>query len=222
MIISAITSIGLPIALFIVLYKKYNVKIWPLILGMAGYIIFAYVLERHINMVVWLLFPFEAEPPFEKYPLVWILRGVFIAGIFEETVRFIAFKILKKKYTGIETALFYGIGYIGIEGIITACLPLIHPLLYFTKVDFLGISNICLQMSCSVIVFYSVYGTKKLWLYPLAIILHAIIDIPEVAMMVVTKSMDSMILIQFIKILYAIALIIIAKYVHKKLKKSIN
>jgi len=238
-IVSVIISIGLPIALFIVLYKKYNVKTLPLILGIAGFMIFTFILEKYTNILFAMYFVFR-----EKESLVWIerlvliLSGLFVASIFEETARFIAFKILKKKHTGIETALFYGIGYIGIEGIITTGIPLISLVIYtienigntdIIQIPMLGkvilagelarISNICLQMSCSVIVFYSVYGTKKLWLYPLAIILHAIIDIPKVAM---HNMIEDMILEEFFKILYAIALIIIAKYIHKKLKKSID
>jgi len=250
MIVSAIISIGLPIALFVVSYKKYNAKILPLIFGMAGFIIFALLLEQSIHSIILGNFPLK------DIPLAYILYGAFMAGIFEETARFISFKILKKKFTGVETALSYGIGHGGTEAIIIVGLSLINAVIFsitlnagnvetitgklqgealeqinnqiillttmpsytFLFSGFERIFAICMQMSCSVIVFYSVYGTKKLWLYPLAILLHAIIDIPAVAMQV--GLIKSMILVEIIAFLSAITLIIIAKYTHEKLKQS--
>jgi uncharacterized membrane protein YhfC len=50
--ISAIVSIGLPIVLFIVFYKKYNAKIVPMIIGIAGFVLFALILERSIHLIV--------------------------------------------------------------------------------------------------------------------------------------------------------------------------
>jgi len=242
-IISAIISIGLPIALFIFLRKKYNAKILPLILGIAGFMIFTFVLEKYVNLLFAVFFIFEKGL---LLWIFWILRGIFIVGFFEETARFIAFKILKKKCTGIETALSYGIGYIGINGIIAVGIPIVHTAIYiienivtnanifqgeevsilpelFLSLNITRISDMCVQMSCSVIVFYSVYGTKKLWLYPLAIMLHAIIEIPIVAFALKIESMNTntMILMKCINFLYAIVLIVIARYVHKKLKESI-
>jgi len=41
-----------------------------------------------------------------------------------------------------------------------------------------------IQISLSVIVFYSVFCKNKLWLFPLAIIMHAIIDITPAAFQV--------------------------------------
>jgi uncharacterized membrane protein YhfC len=56
----------------------------------------------------------------QEAPLLYIIYGIFMAGIFEESARFIAFKILKRKYTGIGTALSYGIGHGGIESALLA------------------------------------------------------------------------------------------------------
>jgi len=250
MIVSAIISIGLPIALFIFSYKKYNAKIFPLIFGMAGFIIFALILEQAIHSLVLGNFQLKDIPP------AYILYGIFMAGIFEETARFISFKILKKKCTGIETAISYGIGHGGAEAIIIAGLSLIYAVIFsitlntgnvetitgklqggaleqtnnliitltttpsytFLLGGFERIFAMCMQMSCSVIVFYSVYGTKKLWLYPLAILLHAIIDIPAAAMQV--GLIKNVLVVEFIAFLSAIALIIIAKYTHERLKQS--
>jgi uncharacterized membrane protein YhfC len=76
-----------------------------------------------------------------------------------------------------------------------------------------------IQLSLSIIVFYSVYGKNKLWLYPFSIILHAIIDIPTASMQVgVIKNTFFVELLVFIG---AIISIIISKFIHEKLKQNI-
>jgi uncharacterized membrane protein YhfC len=122
MAISAVISIGFPIVLFIIFYKKYNAKIIPMIMGIAGFILFALILERSIHSIV-----FEKFTLREK-PLIYIIYGIFMAGIFEETARFISFKILKKKYTGVGTGLAYGLGHGGMEVILLVGLSMINKL----------------------------------------------------------------------------------------------
>jgi uncharacterized membrane protein YhfC len=114
MAISAIISIGLPIFLFVFLHKKYNAKFLPMIIGAVAFIIFALILEQIVHSIVYKNFSLREKP------LLFILYAPFMAGIFEETARFISFKILKKKFTGISTGLSYGIGHGGIESVLLA------------------------------------------------------------------------------------------------------
>jgi uncharacterized membrane protein YhfC len=79
---------------------------------------------------------------------------------------------------------------------------------------------ICIQISLSIIVFYSVYGKNKLWLYPFSIILHAIINIPAAAMQV--GVIKNMFLVELLVFIGAIISIIIAKLTHGKLKQNIT
>jgi uncharacterized membrane protein YhfC len=202
-----------------------------MIMGIAGFILFALILERSIHSI------FFGKFTLREKPLVYIIYGIFMAGIFEETARFISFKILKRKYNSIGTGLAYGIGHGGIEAILLAGLSMIDAIIFsiilnagdietitgklqgetleqintqittiLTTSPYLflvsGIERvfaICIQLSLSIIVFYSVYGKNKLWLYPLSIILHAIIDIPAAAMQVgVIKNMFLVELLVFI------------------------
>ncbi|MDR0761303.1 MAG: YhfC family intramembrane metalloprotease [Treponema sp.] len=251
MAISAVISIGLPVVLFIIFYKKYNAKIIPMIMGIAGFILFALIFERSIHSIVF------GKYALREKPLIYILYGVFMAGIFEETARFISFRILKKKYNGIGTGLAYGIGHGGIEAILLAGLSMINTMIFSIMLNtgnieaitgklqgealeqintqmtailttspylFLvsGIERIfaiCIQLSLSIMVFYSVYGKNKLWLYPFAIILHAIIDIPAAAMQV--GVIKNTILVELLVFIGAIISIIIAKYTHERLKQNI-
>jgi uncharacterized membrane protein YhfC len=78
---------------------------------------------------------------------------------------------------------------------------------------------ICIQLSLSIIVFHSVYGKNKLWLYPFAIIFHAIIDIPAASMQV--GVIKNMFLVELLVFTGAIISIIIAKFIHEKSKQNI-
>ena len=82
------------------------------------------------------------------------------------------------------------------------------------------ISALCIQISLSVMVFYSVFGKNKLWLYPFAIVLHAIVDIPAAAMQV--NLLEDMFLVELLVFIGAVSLILIAHYTHKKLKDTLS
>jgi uncharacterized membrane protein YhfC len=132
-----------------------------------------------------------------------------MAGIFEETARFLVFIFILKvavKKSDINTGLSYGVGHGGIEAILLAgltaisniifsltynagVLPItpevvepINQLLTMQPVIFLvsGLERmlaIAIQISLSVIVYLGV-RYRKYWLYPIAILLHALIDVP--------------------------------------------
>jgi uncharacterized membrane protein YhfC len=248
MSISAIISIGFPIVLFVAFHKKYNAKVPPMIFGIAGFIIFTLVLERLIHRIVFYKFSLR------ETPVVYIIYGILMAGIFEETARFISFNILKKKYNGIGTGLAYGVGHGGIEAVLLVGLSMVNAIItgiivnmgkietitgklqgaaleqtnsqiaaLATAAPYLflvsGIERIFAigtQISLSVIVFYAVYGRNKKWLFPLAIILHAIIDIPAAAMQV--GLLNNMVLVEGLVCLCTIFYIILAKNIHERNK----
>jgi uncharacterized membrane protein YhfC len=244
MAISAIVQIGTPIYLFIYFRKKFGAKVVPLIFGVLGFIIFVLVLENIIHSIVFRSFSLR------ETPLIYVVYGIFMAGIFEETARFISFNILKRKYGGIGTALAYGAGHGGIEsillagitmtanivisviantGIITnvfqgdvlaaingqiASLAAAAPYMFLIS-GFERLMAIIIQISLSVIVFYSVYNKKPL-LFPLAILLHAVIDIPAAAFQ--AGLLKSIFPVEGILLLLAAVSVFSAKFIHDKLK----
>ena len=251
MAVSAVLAIGIPVCLFIDFRKKCSVKVIPMLAGVAGFIIFALVLEGSIHRIV--IGRFISMDT----PVLYVVYGIFMAGIFEETARFIAFKILKRKYQGIETALSYGIGHGGIESVLLAGFPMLIAIfasviintgnieiitgrfrgealaainnqigVLFTIVPYMflfsGIERmmaLAIQLSLSVVVFYSVFGKDKLLLYPLAIISHAIIDIPAVLFQ--AGVLKSLFLTEGIVCLSAIGMVLFAKYLHGKLSATL-
>jgi uncharacterized membrane protein YhfC len=247
MAISAIISIGLPIILFIISYKKYGAKFLPLIIGIFGFVLFALVLERSIHLIVLSKFALMEKP------FLYVIYGIFMAGVFEETARFVSFKILKKKYNGIGTGFAYGIGHGGIESIILVGLTMVNTIILSIMLNMGNIETITgklqgetlnqvnmqitsllttapysfliggaerffaigVQLSLSVIVYYSVYGKNKLWLYPFAILLHAAVDIPAVLMQI--GIIKSILFVELCVFISAAVLILMARNIHKKL-----
>jgi uncharacterized membrane protein YhfC len=253
MTISAVVSIGAPVFLFLYFRKKYGSKFLPMILGIAGFTIFALVLESSIHNIILGRFIIKDESPF-----LYVIYGIFMAGIFEESARFISFNILKKKYGGLGTALSYGIGHGGIEAILLAGLAMISTIISSLLINsgnieaitgnlqgdalttaiiqievlrntapfmFLvsGIERlfaIVIQLSLSVVVFYSVYSAKKVWLFPLAILIHAVIDIPAAAMQ--AGLLKSIVLAEVLVFVCAVGAAVFAKFLHDKLKATEN
>ena len=246
MSVSVVITIGLPIALFLIFRKKLNLKVLPMLFGIFGFVIFALVLESMVHSLVIGKIIIK-----ENTPVLFIVYAIFMAGIFEESARFISFKILKQKFKGIGTALSYGVGHGGIESILVAGVSLLFALVMGIMVNtgsvnlitdkltgssltFINselsqlsstpsylflisglerISAMAIQFSLSVLVFYAVYGKDKFWLYPLAIILHAIIDIPAAAGQAgILKSIP---VIEALVLICAVLMLIFARYVHR-------
>jgi uncharacterized membrane protein YhfC len=249
MAVSAIVQIGAPICLFFYFRKKFDAKVLPMVFGILGFVIFALVLEGSTHSIILSSFSIREKPA------VYIVYGVLMAGIFEETARFIAFNVLKKKYSGIGTGLAYGIGHGGIESILIAGISMINAVVVSIIINMGNIETIAgklqgdqltamisqvgtliasapymflisgferlmaisIQLSLSVIVFYSVYN-KKFYLFPLAILIHAIIDIPAAAFQV--GVLKSIFIVEALVLAAAIAAAFLTKYIHDKEKQA--
>jgi uncharacterized membrane protein YhfC len=253
MTVSAIISMGLPVVLFVIFYKKFNAKFLPMIVGMAGFVLFVLVLERSVHAIVLGRFALIEKP------VIYIIYGVLMAGIFEETARFVSFTILRKKFNGIETGLAYGVGHGGIESILLVGLTIVNTIIFTITIVNAGnlesisgalpeetlrqmemqiaalssapaysfllsgierIFAIALQVSLSTIVFYSVYGQNKLWLYPLAIILHAMVDVPALTMQL--GIINNVYVVESVTCISAILLVLLALTIHKKQSEAID
>lgn len=105
----------IPVVLIILLRKKYACKMLPFFVGCGTFAVSAIVLESIVHSIV--LGGGRGEALMAK-PLVYALYGGLMAGLFEETGRFTAYKILLKKngeYNDDSTALSYGAGHGGFE-----------------------------------------------------------------------------------------------------------
>ena len=111
--ISILFAVAIPVGLFIFYRKKYNCQIKPFFIGCGIFVIFALALEGALHTII--LGGGRAQALMAK-PLLYGLYGGFMAGLFEETGRFLAFKtILRKSQNDDATALMYGAGHGGFE-----------------------------------------------------------------------------------------------------------
>ena len=250
MAISALLSIGVPVALLFVFRKKFGAKIVPALVGAATFLVFAMGLEQVMHTLVLKPQP-DGSTWMAAYPIWYMIYGSLAAGVFEETGRFLSFKLLKRRYGGIGTGLNYGVGHGGIEAILLGGVAMVNtlamsvfansgniaqltsgpngqlvaaqiqgiaatPSAMFLVSGFERMSALTIHISLSVIVFYSVYENRRLWLYPLAILLHALIDAPAALMQ--AGVLQNVLALEAMVFGYAVAMALIAVYTHRKLK----
>ena len=116
LIMQGILMIILPVVLLIIWKIKTKESIVPVIIGAVTWLAFAIILK--LAPAYLLLY---ADNPVAKTISgnVWltgILAGV-LAGVFEETGRFLAFKFMLKKYENHRSSITYGIGHGGFESV---------------------------------------------------------------------------------------------------------
>lgn len=113
MSISALTGIVLPIALLIFFRKKHKTGIKTFFIGCATFIVFALIIEQLFHSFI-----LNSDIGKIIQGNIWLygIYGGLMAGLFEETGRFVAFKtVLNKEIINDKNALMYGAGHGGIE-----------------------------------------------------------------------------------------------------------
>ena len=202
----------LPTVLCIWWLKTHNEKFTSVLTGAMTFLIFALVLESIVHSIVFMVFP-----GIKDNVVAYMLYGALMAGIFEETGRFLAYKLVLKKRTNRETAISYGIGHGGFEAVYILAATGINNFVYAGIINAgqfpalldqlkaagqdtspieslpeqlaaFGIADIGLpilervfavmfHIALSILVFYAVKN-GKIWMYFLAVILHALLDAP--------------------------------------------
>jgi uncharacterized membrane protein YhfC len=248
--ISAGISIFLPVVLFIIFNKKYDGRAVPAFVGAGAFILFSLILQR-IALGLFGINSQEAVKEMVKSsPAKYIIIVIFMAGIFEESARFISFKLLKNRYGGVNNALTYGVGHGGVESTIFVGLAMLNNIVlsltinnsgleiagenfeslydFYLKTAALqpfvflisGIEQIfalTIQISFSVLVYYAAVQRKKWWLYPLAILLHAAINIP--AALSQADILNNTFIIEGILLVCAVVIAVFAFFIHGKFKE---
>ncbi len=203
MLLAALFSVALPVVLLLVWRKKTGARTLPFFVGMLVFFLFAMVLERLVNDFV-LQSAGVVSLFLRDHDVAYIIYGSVIAGVFEETGRYLAFRTVLRNHTEKRTAVTYGIGHGGIEMILVLGLSYAMMLaalltngsgealgVYFSSAQLqtpgtVGLAvlerlfAISAHIGLSVFVFFSVWDAQRLWYYPLAIWLHALIDVPAV------------------------------------------
>lgn len=105
-------GIILPLGVSIWWLKSRCEKISTLLLGAATFFVFALVLESIVHNIVFKIFPSLIDNT-----IAYMIYGAFMAGLFEETGRYLTMRFLLKKRNNRETSISYGIGHGGFEAL---------------------------------------------------------------------------------------------------------
>lgn len=113
MSVSLAIAVGLPIVLFIIFYRRRKMTFMPVGIGALVFLVFALLLEQGMHYLV-----FTNVAAVKTSTFLYVLYGCLAAGVFEETGRFIAYKLILKKQHEWKDGIAYGIGHGGFESII--------------------------------------------------------------------------------------------------------
>lgn len=135
MILTLVISIGVPVALFILIHKKKGAGISCFFLGASVFFVAAVLLEQVLHMIVLTVTGDVITGN------IWLygLYGGLAAALFEETGRFVAMKYLMKKKLNTANALMYGAGHGGFEAILIVGLTYLNNVLTSIMINMGGL-----------------------------------------------------------------------------------
>ena len=116
--------------------KQYKINFAVLGLGAVAFFASSQVLEKIVHLLV--LHPQKdgTVPLMTENPLLYVIYGISMAALFEETARLIFFKWLEKKRTLEDSdALAYGLGHGGLELIYIGIASLLNLFILFSAVE---------------------------------------------------------------------------------------
>ena len=191
-------------------------KITTVLIGAATWFLFAMILET----IPKLLF-FNPALPLGRAVIgnviLYTVIGASLAGVFEETGRYVVFRTLLRRRINKETSISHGLGHGGFEALYLMVVSGIEYLVFAVMINngsfqelidktaeagkdvsslealpqqimsitpSIGLISVgervfamLMHVGLSILVFYSV-RRSKVWLYILAIVLHALFDVP--------------------------------------------
>ncbi|MDD4796894.1 MAG: YhfC family glutamic-type intramembrane protease [Eubacteriales bacterium] len=117
---AGLLAVGTPVVLILVLARKKLFGWKPLLLGMAGFFVFALVLEQLLHTLV-LRNSFLLNN-------VWAYStyGALAAGVFEEVGRYCVILLFLKKQLTYKSALSYGVGHAGMEALAVGAIAAVN------------------------------------------------------------------------------------------------
>ena len=116
--------------------KKYKINFAVLGLGAVAFFVSSQVLEKIVHLIV--LHPQKdgTVPLMTENPLLYVIYGICMAALFEETARLVFFKWLEKKRALEDSdALAYGLGHGGLELLYLGMGSLISLLILFSLLE---------------------------------------------------------------------------------------
>lgn len=125
LIFNIFVSLAIPIFLYIVLRKRGGASRLPFFIGVAIFVLFAMVLENIVHVVA------LRTTNITQSPWLFALYGGLMAGLFEESGRYAAFRVvLRKRMKHSNDALMFGAGHGGVEVLIVFTVAMVTNLIY--------------------------------------------------------------------------------------------
>ena len=132
-ITNMLLGIIIPVGLVVFFRKKYHVSAKSFFVGCAVMLLFALVLEQIVHMVV---LGSAAGVAIQSRTWAYALYGALMAGVFEETGRFLAMRyVLKKEHKDAHNALMYGAGHGGFEMFVILSMGMVNNLIYALMIN---------------------------------------------------------------------------------------
>jgi len=250
MAFSALMGAAIPVALFLVFRKKFKADISPFFTGCAVFIVFAILIEGTINSFI-----LSSSVGAYIKSNIWIygIFGGFMAGLFEETGRFAAFKtVLKRKRGKDANALMYGAGHGGVEAFYILVFSMVSNIVLAVTLNAGGYEKliagattqaaqqtlnatiaalsglapatfllstveraaaVAFHISASVLVWFAAKDKRRFLLYPLALVLHMLLDMIAV---ILGRHVSNLWIVLGAIYVYTALCVLIARAVWKK------
>jgi len=120
-VISLLVMVGLPVLLAFMVTRYFKVSWWVVLAGVLTFLASQAVHYPAVNGINALFNNGTLPVPSDKWvPVVNGVIGGLLAGICEETARWVGFKVLRKKADRYGSALALGVGHGGMESILLA------------------------------------------------------------------------------------------------------
>lgn len=127
-ILDMLAGIILPLVLAVYLKKKYQTGLRPFLVGAAVMLLFALVLEQLAHSLV---LKSSVGAVIQSSTVLTAMYGGLMAGLFEETGRYLAMKkLLRNGWDNRGSALMYGAGHGGFEMMVLLVFGMLGNLLY--------------------------------------------------------------------------------------------
>ena len=118
MSLALIAGLVIPLILILVIKKKMKSSLKPFFTGCVTFVLFALIIEGVLNFLIFNRL-IGAEKMMALPTWLYAIIGGLMAGIFEETGRYVAFRtFLKKDLSIIKTPFVYGAGHGFVEAFI--------------------------------------------------------------------------------------------------------
>lgn len=152
MVISCLAAFALPIVLLVYFRTRKGADVLPFFIGCAVMLLFALILERAINNAV---LSSSLGAAIQGNTWLYALFGGIMAGLFEETGRFIAFKtVLRNRQGNDANALMYGAGHGGFEAVVVLGISMVVNIAFSLTINSGGVEALTGSLPADQVIYF--------------------------------------------------------------------